>query len=74
MPKLKKNLLSVGVLTSGGYEVSFKDNRVALIKNGLVRDGLYANGVKQNNDVYRMFFRVNNSRAIPEANIISNKS
>lgn len=63
--KLKKNLLSVGILTSGGYEVSFKNNRVALIKDGIV----YANGVKQNNDVYRMFFRVNNPRAVSEANI-----
>jgi len=65
VPKIKKNLLSVGILTSGGYEVSFKDNRVVLMKN----DMEYANGVKQNNDVYRMFFRINNPRAIPEANI-----
>lgn len=65
VPKLKKNLLSVGVFTSGGYEVSFKDNRVALMKDGLV----YTNGVKQNNDVYRMFFHVSDSRAIPEANV-----
>ncbi|KMQ87289.1 integrase core domain protein [Lasius niger] len=62
---LKKNLLSVGVLTSGGYEVSFKDDRVTLVKDGLV----YANGVKQNNDVYRMFFRVSNPHMTPEANI-----
>lgn len=65
VPKLKKNLLSVGVLTSGGYEVSFKDNCVALMKDDLE----YANGVKQKNDIYRMFFRVKNPRAIPEANI-----
>lgn len=68
VPKIKKNLLSVGILTSGGYEVSFKDNRVLLMKNDLE----YANGVKQNNDVYRMFFRVNTLRAIPEANIAMN--
>lgn len=68
VPDLKKNLLSVGVVTSGGYEVSFRDNRVKLLKNDLV----YASGIKQNNDVYRMFFRVSNPYAAPEANVSTN--
>jgi len=57
VPKLSresKNLLSVGVCTKKGLEVQFKNNRVELVRD----DEVLATGMKQDNDVYRMLFKV----------------
>lgn len=53
VPNLRKNLFSVGVCTSKGYEVQFKGHSVIVYANNKVM----AFGEKQDNDIYRMFFR-----------------
>jgi len=65
VPKLRKNLLSVGVCTKKGLEVQFKNNRVELVRD----DEVLAMGMKQDNDVYRMLFRVVKQGSAEEANI-----
>lgn len=60
---LKKNLFSVGVCTKKGFKMIFKNNHVNIIRE----NETVASGVRQDNDIYRMFFRVVKSRA-EEAN------
>lgn len=52
VPKLRKNLFSVGVCTTKKYEVLFKEEQVLFLKNNIV----CAQGVKQENEIYRMMF------------------
>lgn len=54
VPGLKKNLFSVGACTRKGLRVIFDKNRVNFMK----RDAVVASGVIQDNNIYRMFFRV----------------
>lgn len=54
VPEIRKNLFSVGICTSKGYEVIFKKNSVNIKdKNEDV-----ALGIKQKNEIYRMIFKV----------------
>lgn len=65
VPKIRKNLFSVEVCTSKGYEFASKEQGVTLTRDNEV----YGQGVKQNNKIYRMLFRVKlNSNRI-EANV-----
>jgi transposase InsO family protein len=52
VPKLKKNLFSVGVCTTKEYEVLFKGESVIFLKN----NNVCAQGIKQGNEIYRMMF------------------
>lgn len=52
VPKIRKNLFSVGVCTTKGFQVNFVDNFVNISRNGCV----VAQGVKQENEICRMFF------------------
>ena len=65
VPKLKKNLFSVGVCTSNGFEVLFKDNEVKIVRDSEI----VASGLKQENDLYRMFFKVIVPESVEEANV-----
>lgn len=65
VPKMKKNLFSVGVCTSRGNEVNFYGNCVQIKKHGQV----CATGVKQINEIYRMLFRVRQAQAENEVNV-----
>ncbi|CAB0029885.1 unnamed protein product, partial [Trichogramma brassicae] len=53
VPKLKKNLFSIGQITSKGYEVNFTDAYVKLKKN----DTVVAVGIMQTNCIYRLLFK-----------------
>ncbi|KMQ87247.1 retrovirus-related pol polyprotein from transposon tnt 1-94 [Lasius niger] len=53
VPKMKKNLFSVGVCTTKGYDVHFKRGFVNIV----LRDKIVTQGHKQDNEIYRMFFR-----------------
>lgn len=64
VPKLKKNLFSVGVCTEKGYEVRFRNKIVMLVHDNQV----IASDVKQNNDICRMFFRVLESQGDTQPN------
>lgn len=64
VPKLKKNLFSVGVCTSKGFDVVFKDNWVNL----KVNNEDVALGVKQQNEIYRMLFKVVVEQQVTEVN------
>lgn len=65
VPKLRKNLFSVGVCTSNGFEVLFKDNEVKIVRDGEI----VASGLKQENDLYRMLFKVIVPGSVEEANV-----
>jgi len=53
VPDIRKNLFSVGVCTLRDYNVVFKGHDVSVLKDNLV----VAQGVKQDNGVFRMFFK-----------------
>jgi len=51
VPKVKKNLFSVGVCTSKGFELVFKGQKVTIVRD----DEIVASGIKQENEIYRVF-------------------
>lgn len=53
VPSIRKNLFSVGVCTTKNYEVRFKGGNVSI----WYKDKIVALGVKQGNDICRLFFR-----------------
>lgn len=63
VPKIKKNLFSVGVCTAKNYEVHFKNHRVVILLDGRT----VALGVKQGNEIFRMLFKVKKTE---EANVL----
>ncbi|KMQ88473.1 gag-pol polyprotein [Lasius niger] len=65
VPRVKKNLFSVGMCTSKGFRVEFGDKHVKISRANKIA----ATGIKQSNQLYRLFFRVPNSRQ--EANVSS---
>lgn len=65
VPKLKKNLFSVGVCTRKKLEVRFKDTFVTIVRDN--RE--IASGVKQENDIWRMFFRPRSKADVEQANV-----
>lgn len=67
VPKLRKNLFSVGVCTNKGLEVRFCGNNVNVMRNNKV----IASGAKQGNDIYRMFFKVVEPGNNVQANVSS---
>ena len=68
VPDLKKNLFSVGMCTSKGHEFKFKGKFVVVTDT---KDNVIASGVKQTNDLFRMFFRVVFPRSDVEANAVA---
>lgn len=64
VPKIKKNLFSVGVCTSKGFDVIFKGDWVKMRLNNMD----VALGVKQHNEIYRMLFKVVTKHEVIEAN------
>ena len=54
VPKLRKNLFSVGMCAERGFAVTFSENRVVISRRGEI----VAEGAKQANAIYRMFFSV----------------
>lgn len=67
VPKTKKNLFSIGVCTSKGFNVEFNNDRVKICREGKI----FAEGFKQDNEIFRMAFRVNTPPNKQEANITS---
>lgn len=63
--RLKENLFSVSACGKKGFEVNFDDNRVSVMLNKEV----VASGVRQSNDLYRMFFRIVKT-SVEEANVV----
>lgn len=66
VPDIKKNLFSVGVCTTRGHEVIFKNKMVKIMNNGQT----IASGIKQENEIYRMLFR-ESARKTDEAYVAS---
>lgn len=54
VPQIKKNLFSVGVCTTKGFDVHFRSRQVLFSRDG----EMIAQGIKQGNEIYRMFFKV----------------
>ncbi|CAL1677476.1 unnamed protein product [Lasius platythorax] len=54
VPRIKKNLFSVGACTSKGFDVHFKSDMVVISQDGVSM----AQELKQNNEIYRMLLRV----------------
>jgi len=54
VPQMKKNLFSVGVCITKDFDVHFQNKRVIFLKDGK----MMAQGIKQDNEIYRMFFKV----------------
>ena len=65
IPQMKKNLFSVGQCTSRGHEVFFSGDRVEIRNRGKI----VAFGVKQENQIFRMLFRVRHAEKVDEANV-----
>lgn len=63
VPKIKKNLFSVGAVTALGYTLTFKDEHVLVSKD---RKTVVC-GLRQSNGICRMFIRMPN-KTIPEVN------
>lgn len=53
VPSMRKNLFSVGVCTEKDFEVRFKRQHVTILFN----NSIVSQGIRQRNDIYRMFFR-----------------
>lgn len=54
VPSLKKNLFSVGACAAKGFQVSFNEKNVVLVRENSVQ----AVGYKRDNNIYYMLFRV----------------
>lgn len=54
VPELRKNLSLIDVVTSKDFEVLFKGNTVEISKDKQI----FAQSVKQENDIFLMFFRI----------------
>lgn len=67
VPQIKRNLFSVGVCTSKGYKVVFRDDSVVFRKGSEVM----ACGIKQNNEIYRLLFKVSCVKSDCEVNVSS---
>ena len=65
VPELRKNLFSVGVCMSNGYEVRFRGNRVEVTDD----DEVIASGVMQGNGICRMLLKVVKPGSAEEANV-----
>lgn len=64
VPDIKKNLFSVGVCTSKGFNVAFRGQHVSILRE----DVIVAQGARQENGVYRMFFKTS------EVNCVANEA
>lgn len=67
VPDIRRNLFSVGVCTTNGYEVTFRKNRVILKSD----NKLAAEGIKQDNELYQMYFVVESVNANKEVNAVT---
>ena len=65
VPKIRKNLFSVGVCTEKGFDVLFKGKLVTINRDGEI----FGVGVQQDNQIYRMLFRVKKPSVAREANV-----
>lgn len=52
VPKVRKNLFSIGVCTSKDFKMTFKGKNVIFKRDSEI----VATGIKQDNEIYRMFF------------------
>lgn len=59
VPSLRKNLFSAGVCASNGYKVTFGDRKVTLTRKDIAE----AIGLKGNNNMYTMLFKVTEQSA-----------
>jgi len=66
VPKLKKNLFSVGATTNKNLKVVFKDNKMEVYGKRLL-----AVGIKQTNQCYKMLFK---TASKPQANVSTTDS
>lgn len=67
VPDIKRNLFSVGVCAQKAYSITFNEKNVILERQGEIQ----AIGLKQANDIYRLFFRVLEKCSGNEANVTS---
>ncbi|CAD7083583.1 unnamed protein product [Hermetia illucens] len=65
VPKIRKNLFSVGVCTDKGFDVLFKGKLVTINRDGEA----FGVGVQQDNQIYRMLFKVRKPSVAREANV-----
>lgn len=65
VPTVRKNLFSVGICTSRGYLVAFRE-KDALILRG---DEIVARAVKQNNAIFRLLFQTRVRSQVGEVNV-----
>ncbi|CAL1681040.1 unnamed protein product [Lasius platythorax] len=66
VPDIRKNLFSVGVCTSKGFNVTFRGQSVSISKE----DAVVAQGMRQENGVFRMFFKTSEVNcAVNEVNL-----
>ncbi|CAD7087751.1 unnamed protein product [Hermetia illucens] len=63
VPKIRKNLFSVGVCTDKGFDVLFKGKLVTINCDGEA----FGVGVQQDNQIYRMLFKVRKPSVAREA-------
>lgn len=68
VPAIKKNLFSVGACTSKRITVSFKEDKVMLVRDNVP----VAEGVKQENNIYRLLFVTKSTRTRNETNVAVN--
>ena len=54
VPRVTRNLFSVGVCTNKGFNVEFENGIVEITRGGIVA----ATGEKQDNGLYRMHFKI----------------
>lgn len=65
VPELRKNLSLIDVVTSKDFEVLFKGNTVEISKDKQI----FAQRVKQENDIFLMFFRIIPPKKLDEVNV-----
>ena len=65
MKKIRKNLFSVSACTEKGFDVKFETSQVTIKRGEETVDV----GIRQNNSMYRMFFRMTSSGVSDEANV-----
>ena len=65
VPKIRKNLFSVGVCAEKGFDVLFNGKLVTITRDGEV----FGFGVQQDNQIYRILFTVRKPSVAREANV-----
>lgn len=66
VPKLEKNLFSIGAVTNKNFKVVFEKDTLEIRNNG---NNLIATGIKQANQCYKMLFRTMNTEQANSATV-----